>query len=134
MRTIARTHLAHHLLAARTHGGVTELRAPEGFDASGDAPLSSELRHCTAYPESHPEATWAQPLGREELSWPGASFDVRGQWPVSMQTPHLPRCLRLHPGTGSGAGQTLLEKNLRSAARQSRSERSRRGSRTRRQP
>ena len=32
------------------------------------APLSSELRHCTAYPEFHPEATWAQPLVREELS------------------------------------------------------------------
>ncbi|MDT5254129.1 MAG: hypothetical protein QOH07_3083 [Mycobacterium sp.] len=31
------------------------------------APLSSELWHCTAYPEN-PEATWAQPLSREELS------------------------------------------------------------------
>jgi hypothetical protein len=40
----------------------------EGFDAGGDAPLSSELRHCTAYPELLPEATWAQPLSREELS------------------------------------------------------------------
>jgi hypothetical protein len=39
-----------------------------GFDANGAAPLSSELRHCTAYPAFHPEATWAQPLAREELS------------------------------------------------------------------
>jgi hypothetical protein len=68
MRTVARTHLAHHLLTARTHAGVTQLRTHEGFDANGGAPLSSELRHCTAYPEFHPEATWAQPLVREELS------------------------------------------------------------------
>jgi hypothetical protein len=40
----------------------------KGFGAGGDAPLSSELRHCTAYREFHPEATWAQPLVREELS------------------------------------------------------------------
>jgi hypothetical protein len=38
------------------------------------APLSSELWHHTAYPAqsacstSMPEATWAQPLSREELS------------------------------------------------------------------
>jgi len=33
------------------------------------APLSSELWHHTAYPaQSKPEATWAQPLSREELS------------------------------------------------------------------
>src|SRR5947209_19417258 len=36
------------------------------------APLSPELWHCTAYPGLHidlaPEATWAQPLSREELS------------------------------------------------------------------
>jgi hypothetical protein len=40
----------------------------KGLAPNGDAPLSSELRHCTAYPELCPEATWAQPLGREELS------------------------------------------------------------------
>ena len=38
----------------------------------GDAPLSSELRHCTAYPEFRPEATWAQPLG------PGRAVLTRG--------------------------------------------------------
>ena len=31
------------------------------------APHSLEFRHYTAYPEN-PEATWAQPLSREELS------------------------------------------------------------------
>jgi hypothetical protein len=37
-------------------------------DAKGRrAPLSTELWHCSAYPEI-PEATWAQPLSREELS------------------------------------------------------------------
>jgi hypothetical protein len=36
------------------------------------APLSSELRHCTAYPEYRPEATWAQPLG------PGRAVLTRG--------------------------------------------------------
>src|ERR1700761_2736630 len=56
------------------------------------APLSPELWHHTAYP-AEPEATWAQPLTREELSCPWASFDVRGQWPISVQTPHLARCL-----------------------------------------
>ena len=37
-----------------------------------NAPLSSELRHCTAYPEQSPEATWAQPLG------PGRAVLTRG--------------------------------------------------------
>jgi hypothetical protein len=37
------------------------------------APHSSEFRHYTPYPDQHrknasPEATWAQPLSREELS------------------------------------------------------------------
>src|ERR1700754_660389 len=36
------------------------------------APLSSELRHCTAYLEHGPEATWAQPLG------PGRAVLTRG--------------------------------------------------------
>src|ERR1700740_1161905 len=36
------------------------------------APLSPELRHCTAYPEHRPEATWAQPLG------PGRAVLTRG--------------------------------------------------------
>src|ERR1700761_902240 len=37
------------------------------------APLSSELRHCTAYPDfDGPEATWAQPLG------PGRAVLTRG--------------------------------------------------------
>src|SRR5271166_4366843 len=36
------------------------------------APLSPELRHCTAYPEYRPEATWAQPLG------PGRAVLTRG--------------------------------------------------------
>ena len=38
---------------------------------SARAPLSSELRHCTACPRPKSpaaEATWAQPLSREELS------------------------------------------------------------------
>src|ERR1700761_2043530 len=35
MRTVARTHLAHHLLTARTHGGVTQVHAQRGSDAEG---------------------------------------------------------------------------------------------------
>jgi hypothetical protein len=31
MRTVARTHLAHHLLTARTHGGVTQVHAQKGI-------------------------------------------------------------------------------------------------------
>jgi hypothetical protein len=41
-----------------------EVRCPTERRA---APLSSELWHHTAYPVE-PEATWAQPLIREELS------------------------------------------------------------------
>src|SRR5271169_3678458 len=67
-RTIARTHIA--LTSSRPgHTGVSPLCTHDGGPApDGDAPPSSELRHCTAYPVLHPEATWAQPLGREELS------------------------------------------------------------------
>jgi len=41
--------------------------------AGKSAPHSSEFRHYTPYPDQHPknaspEATWAQPLTREELS------------------------------------------------------------------
>ncbi len=63
-----------HLLAARTHAGVAYRNTHRGGRAVGTtarAPLSSELRHCTACPRPKPsvvEATWAQPLIREELS------------------------------------------------------------------
>jgi hypothetical protein len=46
--------------------GTTARRNPS------DAPLSSELWHCTPYPEFRPEATWAQPLG------PGRAVLTRG--------------------------------------------------------
>ena len=39
---------------------------------TSDAPLSSELWHCTAYLDFRPEATWAQPLG------PGRAVLTRG--------------------------------------------------------
>ena len=58
-----------HLLTARAHRGAYTLHS--GMFGSRYinrlAPLSSELWHCTAYP-AEPEATWAQPLTREELS------------------------------------------------------------------
>jgi hypothetical protein len=58
-----------HLLTARAHRGANTLHC--GMFGSRHinrlAPLSSELWHCTAYP-AEPEATWAQPLAREELS------------------------------------------------------------------
>ena len=61
-----------HLLTARTHGGVTKCTHNRRLTPDGHAPLSSELRHCTAYPEHRPEATWAQPLG------PGRAVLTRG--------------------------------------------------------
>ena len=58
-----------HLLAARAHRGACTVYRDEAEPADEPvaAPLSTELWHCTAYPEI-PEATWAQPLSREELS------------------------------------------------------------------
>ncbi|MDT5199051.1 MAG: hypothetical protein QOH34_573 [Mycobacterium sp.] len=68
MRTVTRTHIA--LTSSRPgHTGVSPTCTHDrGSAPDGGAPPSSELRHCTAYPELRPEATWAQPLGREELS------------------------------------------------------------------
>jgi len=69
MGTVAWTMVAHLALTSSqrdTQGchhvhlygrGATARRNPP------DAPLSSELQHCTAYPDFRPEATWAQPLG-----------------------------------------------------------------------
>jgi hypothetical protein len=61
--------ISPHLLTARAHEGAKTLhngmRRPGISPAA--APLSSELWHHTAYP-AEPEATWAQPLTREELS------------------------------------------------------------------
>jgi hypothetical protein len=58
-----------HLLAARAHRGANLLHSGMVWSRHINrlAPLSSELWHCTAYP-AEPEATWAQPLTREELS------------------------------------------------------------------
>jgi hypothetical protein len=61
-----------HLLTARTHAGVITVHALKGIEhptanQPGAAPLSSKLWHYTAYP-AEPEATWAQPLSRGELS------------------------------------------------------------------
>jgi hypothetical protein len=60
-----------HLLTARTRAGVIQCTHRRGVNrqrSDGHAPPSSELRHYTAYPEVGTEATWAQPLCREELS------------------------------------------------------------------
>ena len=53
-----------------TRGCLDIAHREEGqAELPGAAPLSSELRHHTAYPgRLDPEATWAQPLSREELS------------------------------------------------------------------
>ncbi|ORB84945.1 hypothetical protein B1987_15400 [Mycobacterium kansasii] len=42
-----------HLLTARTHGGVTTVtrKRQKRPTSTAGAPLSSELRHCTAYPD-----------------------------------------------------------------------------------
>jgi hypothetical protein len=74
--TIAGTHFA--LTSSRPGHARVSLRSPVTEEArmkGGEppiAPLSSELRHCTAYPEHRPEATWAQPLG------PGRAVLTRG--------------------------------------------------------
>jgi hypothetical protein len=92
MRTVARTHFAHHLLTARTHAGVTQCTHMRGVEPAG---WRTNL---------HPLVGASALHGVSGSS--GASLDVRGQWPISVQTPHLPRCLPVHPGTRSGAGQT----------------------------
>jgi hypothetical protein len=69
IRTFTRTHFASPPHGQGTQGcrhvahGMRRIR-PHRPTAT---PLSSELWHCTAYPVM-PEATWAQPLSREELS------------------------------------------------------------------
>ncbi|MDT5352076.1 MAG: hypothetical protein QOJ56_608, partial [Mycobacterium sp.] len=62
--------ISPHLLTARAHTGVPTRCTRDEADPAREpaaAPLSSELWHYKAYPEI-PEATWAQPLTREELS------------------------------------------------------------------
>lgn len=55
-----------HSQGARGRHGA---RGARGRDERSDtAPLSSKLQHRTTYPVDLPEATWAQPLSREELS------------------------------------------------------------------
>jgi hypothetical protein len=80
-----------HLLTASAHLGAQRCAHRRGLlvrprRVAGHTPHSSELRHCTAYP-AEPEATWAQPVTREEL------------WPISAQRPHLARCSPVHAGT-----------------------------------
>ena len=68
-RTITGTHSS--LTSSRSRARRDAPVSPHAQEGSSDdcrktAPLSSELRHCTACPSR--EATWAQPLSREELS------------------------------------------------------------------
>ena len=70
IRTITGTHAS--LTSSRSqHVRITaQLARKQEYRARQHrepAPHSSEFRHYTAYPEN-PEATWAQPLTREELS------------------------------------------------------------------
>jgi hypothetical protein len=72
--TVAGTHLA--LTSSRPGHTRVSSQSPERkrrqrlTEQPSSTPLSSELRHCTAYPELRPEATWAQPLcpGRAVLT------------------------------------------------------------------
>jgi hypothetical protein len=62
--------ISPHHLAARAHEGANTFAQRDETarqSNSAAAPLSSELWHHTAYP-TESEATWAQPLTREELS------------------------------------------------------------------
>ena len=61
--------ISPHLLTARAQGcqHVAHGMRRTSQIRPAAAPLSSELWHYTAYP-AEPEATWAQPLTREELS------------------------------------------------------------------
>jgi hypothetical protein len=61
--------ISPHLRTARAHEGANTLHngmSSQAYQPTA-APLSTELWHHTAYP-AEPEATWAQPLTREELS------------------------------------------------------------------
>jgi hypothetical protein len=89
-RAVARTHFPSPPYGQYT-SRCTTARAQKGITGrprrvAGHTPHSSELRHCTAYP-AEPEATWTQPLTREEL------------WPISAQRPHPARCSPVHAGT-----------------------------------
>ena len=71
IRTITGTHASltssrsQHVRIYRTIGTQAGIQNPKILGKP--APHSSEFRHYTPYPEN-PEATWAQPLSREELS------------------------------------------------------------------
>jgi hypothetical protein len=78
MGTIAWTTVTHLALTSSQpgHTGVSPCspvrKRHDGPTRTPDAPLSSELWHCTAYPDFRPEATWAQPFG------PGRAVLTRG--------------------------------------------------------
>ena len=62
--------LVPHLLAVATRAAFRTIPRKQEYRTRKyreTAPHSIEFRHYTAYPEI-PEATWAQPLSREELS------------------------------------------------------------------
>jgi hypothetical protein len=73
MGFIAGTHGVPHLLAAGTHGGVVSQHTPGRTSGRNDrtgTPLvrASALHDVSAIESLAAEATWAQPLIREELS------------------------------------------------------------------
>jgi hypothetical protein len=72
MRYIAGAHCVPHLLAAGTHAGVVSQHTPgrTGGQNHTGTPLvrASALHDVSAIETLAAEATWAQPLIREELS------------------------------------------------------------------
>ena len=63
--TIHGIYVLSHLLLPMHRGWRLDERRFGRRERSQGTPLATELWHCTAYPEI-PEATWAQPLSREE--------------------------------------------------------------------
>jgi hypothetical protein len=82
-----------HLLSAGTHAGVVTLTCTEEAEMPGgkppNTPLSSELRHCTAYPELRPRSHLGSTLGSgKSCPDPGrlSTFGVSGLYPCRRLT------------------------------------------------
>src|SRR6202044_4286881 len=79
------------------------------------APLSSELRHCTAYLENTRSHLGSTLGSGKSCPDPGrlSTFGVSGLYPCRRLT-YRGACVT-HPGTGSLAGQTFTRKSFTSA-------------------
>src|SRR5271168_4815664 len=102
-----------HLLTAKTHAGVTTFtcteEAPPPTATPPAAPLSSELRHCTAYPENSGSHLGSTLGSGKSCPDPGrlSTFGVSGLYPCRRLT-YRGACIH-HGSTEPAARQLFTE-------------------------